>query len=281
MASKRSKGPSEDHLVPVSFVILGPPRTKKNSSRIVRAGRFNKILPSEAYLEWNEEAQFQLIPVRNRGTIQGPVNCAALIYREKLIGDAVGFYQAIADTLQDARVVHDDYLIVSWDGSRILKDANNPRVEITLTAADIALARLPAIPPKGAGREWLKCMAHEEDKQNIYIPPSMGKFAVFGPGMSGTTDDFGLAQTWLLNNPKAVLYYARAEPKAALFDEMLAALKELYSIHNELVEERDCICGSNDLGGHSQMCIRTSDSAHRAVGIMIRAEALTGKEPTE
>lgn len=137
LPSKRSKGPSEAQLIPVSFIILGPPRTKKNSSRIVRAGRFSKILPSKAYLEWSEEAWFQLMPVRNRGTIQRAVNCAALIYREKLIGDAVGFYQAIADTLQDARVVHDDYLIISWDGSRILKDANNPRVEITLTAADI------------------------------------------------------------------------------------------------------------------------------------------------
>lgn len=129
--SKRSKGPW-GALLPVSFTILGPPRTKKNSGWRTKHGH---QMPSHAYLQWTEHAQIQLIPVRNRGTIQDPVNCAALIYREKLIGDAVGFYQAIADTLEDARVVHDDYLIVSWDGSRILKDATNPRVEITLSAA--------------------------------------------------------------------------------------------------------------------------------------------------
>ena len=38
----------------------------------------------------------------------------------------------VADALEEAGVVLNDSLIASWDGSRLLKDAANPRVEITL-----------------------------------------------------------------------------------------------------------------------------------------------------
>jgi Holliday junction resolvase RusA-like endonuclease len=41
--------------------------------------------------------------------------------------------QALADTLEAAGVVPDDKYIAAWDGSRLLKDAADPRVEVTLT----------------------------------------------------------------------------------------------------------------------------------------------------
>ena len=66
-------------------------------------------------------------------TIDFAVNCRAWIYREALRGDAVGFYQAIGDALQHYSILDDDKRIVSWDGSRLLKDAERPRVEIVLT----------------------------------------------------------------------------------------------------------------------------------------------------
>ena len=62
-----------------------------------------------------------------------PVNCRALIYRDALRGDAVGFYQAVGDLLQLAGVVVNDKYLVSWDGSRLLKDSARPRVELELT----------------------------------------------------------------------------------------------------------------------------------------------------
>lgn len=119
-------------LLPVEFTIPWAPRTKKNHGWRTKSG---KQMPSHAFMEWNAKAQIRLIPIRQRGTIQTPVNCRALIYRDRLSGDAVGYYQALADALEDARVVHDDVLIVSWDGSRLLKDAKNPRVEVVLTEA--------------------------------------------------------------------------------------------------------------------------------------------------
>lgn len=118
-----------------SATISGTPRTKKTSQRIVRAGRFPKVLPSKAYIEWNNSAVMQLNPFVYRPSIDQPVNCRAVFYRDALCGDAVGFYQALADTLQNAGIVADDKWIVSWDGSRLLKDSVYPRVVVILEEA--------------------------------------------------------------------------------------------------------------------------------------------------
>ncbi len=131
------------------LVILGPPRTKKTSSRIIGSGpkcnacgkRTGRpfLLPSEENIAWTKEAVRQL-----RKQLAGvpaltiPVNCRALIFREANRGDAVGYYQAIADALQDGGAVENDRLIVSWDGTRTLKDDANPRVEILLAPVDDA-----------------------------------------------------------------------------------------------------------------------------------------------
>lgn len=122
--------------LPLTFVILGPPRTKKTHQRIVRCGKFSKILPSEAYIEWNGIAVPQLQLAMKAAPITCDVNCRALFLRQTNIGDATGFYQALADTLQDAGVILNDRFIVSWDGSRLDKDAANPRVIVTLEAAE-------------------------------------------------------------------------------------------------------------------------------------------------
>lgn len=126
---------------------LIPPRTKKNHPMIVKGLKHPILLPSPAYREWEEGASRAMLPVllgiREALPLTVPVNCAALIYRNAKIGDACGYYQAIGDFLQhnvatkrsgfDLRVVEDDKLLVSWDGSRLLKDAKRPRIELTLT----------------------------------------------------------------------------------------------------------------------------------------------------
>lgn len=124
----------------LTFTLPGAPRTKKTSNRLVTLGRTGrqKILPSAAFVDWQTEAGFHLAKykaARNssfKTIIKTPVNCKALFYRDKDVGDAVGFYQALADCLEEYRIVFNDSLIVSWDGSRMLKDALNPRVEVTL-----------------------------------------------------------------------------------------------------------------------------------------------------
>jgi Holliday junction resolvase RusA-like endonuclease len=118
--------------VTLSFTIPGAPRTKKTHSRIVQAGGRPRILPSKQYLQWDRDARVHLLMTWREPVIHAEVNCKALFYRDALTGDATGYYQALADTLEKAGVIHNDRLIVSWDGSRLMKDAVNPRVEVTI-----------------------------------------------------------------------------------------------------------------------------------------------------
>jgi hypothetical protein len=133
------------------------PRTKKTHQRIVQikakgGGRgFTKVLPSEAHEAWFKATlqECLVITAELRRQIELPIahdlNCAALFYRDANTGDAVGYYQALADILQEqivkdgkvrrkgAGIILDDRQIVQWDGSRLLKDAADPRIEVTLT----------------------------------------------------------------------------------------------------------------------------------------------------
>lgn len=121
-------------MLPITRVTIpGPPRTKKNHSRLVWRGKNPRILPSEAYEQW-EAVGLAKCRIEGPKQLNGPLNCRATIYRQTLTGDAVGYYQAIADFLQKAGVVIDDKWIVSWDGTRLDKDADQPRIELVLEA---------------------------------------------------------------------------------------------------------------------------------------------------
>ncbi len=120
----------------ITLVISGPPRTKKNSGSVIKRGGRKFHIASDAYREWDAAAQQQLAVFRASTDWKLPllcdVNCAALFFRHALVGDAVGFYQALADILQNGGIVKNDKQIVQWDGSRMLKDAANPRVIVRL-----------------------------------------------------------------------------------------------------------------------------------------------------
>jgi hypothetical protein len=120
------------------FVIPGAPRTKKTHNQLVVSHHGGqRLLPSQQFRAWNQEAQMWLAKVRSetRGLpLAQPVNCKALFFRDAFRGDACGYYQALADALEEARIVVNDCLIVSWDGSRLLKDHLSPRIEVRLSA---------------------------------------------------------------------------------------------------------------------------------------------------
>jgi len=116
------------------YVILGAPRTKKTSNRVVRlrgkkAGR-PLVLPSKAWATW---CRFAMIQPASGLDVVVPVNCAATFYRDANRGDLVGYMQGLADLLEKRGIIANDRLIVSWDGSRLAVDRDRPRVEITLT----------------------------------------------------------------------------------------------------------------------------------------------------
>jgi len=135
------------------FKISGRPITKKNSPRIVnigpmcrvcgKRGGFPKVLPSEAYRTWEEDAirQCMLIKPKLRAAgvelpIVHPVGIEALFYLAPTKAGAMrldcpdlsNLMEAVADMLQEAGILQDDRLIADWDGSRRL--LGEPRVEI-------------------------------------------------------------------------------------------------------------------------------------------------------
>lgn len=121
------------------LTISGAPRTKKNHGSVIQRGKRRFHIPSAAWSRWVAAADIfwngGRLGALSQPLIDESVNCRALFYRDADRGDAVGYYQGLADLLEKRGIVADDRQIVSWDGSRLLKDATNPRVELTLEVA--------------------------------------------------------------------------------------------------------------------------------------------------
>lgn len=127
----------------ISLTIPGAPRTKKTHNRIILVksrGRKARrvVMPSEVWEAWAERVLPLIAQQTRRSPIACPLpdrayNCAAIFYRDANRGDAVGYYQGLADVLEKAKVVSNDKWITQWDGSRLLIDRDNPRVELVIT----------------------------------------------------------------------------------------------------------------------------------------------------
>jgi hypothetical protein len=143
--------------VPVGIVVVGIPRTKKTHNKIgwigkacpaCKKGKFLKVFPSSEWTRWVRDAEVvghlpgQVgFPWPREGMTlpDQPYNVAAKFYRDRAVGDAMGFYQGLADLLAERGVISNDRWLVQWDGSRLLKDAAHPRVELVLTSAESVL----------------------------------------------------------------------------------------------------------------------------------------------
>lgn len=121
-------------MTPLRLTILGAPRTKKTSNRILRFGGRTKVVPSAQFLAWQRAAVPQLVargpgaPLPDR-----PYNLAAVVYRDARRGDLLGYLNGIADVLELAGVVRNDVVFEAFDGSRLALDRARPRVEVTIT----------------------------------------------------------------------------------------------------------------------------------------------------
>lgn len=129
----------------IRFTLPSAPRTKKTSNRIVRVGKFSKVLPSKSYCDYERGLRPILNAVCARladqgvtTPVTGPVEVRATFFRDALRGDLCGYMQALGDILQGG-VIADDEQIKSWDGTRLAKDATRPRVEVELTVIQEAL----------------------------------------------------------------------------------------------------------------------------------------------
>lgn len=126
------------------FTIPGDPRTKKNSSRILYKGARCPVCkkgtpfvkPSESY-ETYEAASLWQLRCRREKPIDQAVNVKCLYYMEtQRAVDLNNLLEATCDILVKAHVLADDNsrIVAGHDGSRVLYDKGNPRVEITITA---------------------------------------------------------------------------------------------------------------------------------------------------
>lgn len=119
----------------IRFTVSGPPRTKKNSARVV-GGR---VLPSKAWTEWCRDAVFHVdgkFMLRPPAWTGGPASIRAQFYldADRKV-DAVNLYQGLSDLLESRGCVDDDTVFKDWDGSRVYVDKKDPRVEVTITSA--------------------------------------------------------------------------------------------------------------------------------------------------
>lgn len=117
----------------MKLVILGTPRTKKNSARIVSVGRGYRLLPSEAYEQYEAAALWQIR--RPREPISSAVNVKCVYYmptRRRV--DLCNLLEATCDILVRAGVLADDNsnIVAGHDGSRVMVDKAHPRVEIEI-----------------------------------------------------------------------------------------------------------------------------------------------------
>ena len=120
------------------ITLYGPPRTKKNSQRIIQVAGHPRIVPSTDYKRYERDCLRQ-IRREHRKSIEEPVNVRCLYFmptRRRV--DLVNLEEATCDILVAAGVLADDNsgIVSSMDGSRVLYDKDMPRVEILITEAD-------------------------------------------------------------------------------------------------------------------------------------------------
>lgn len=119
----------------MTITIKGRPITKKNSQRIISVGGHPRIMPSAKYTGYARDAAWQILAPARRH-IDYPVNVKCVYYMpDRRRVDLVNLLEATCDILKDCGVITDDNstIVASHDGSRVLYDKENPRVEITIT----------------------------------------------------------------------------------------------------------------------------------------------------
>lgn len=121
----------------LSFTIPLRPITKKNNGRIVNKGSRRRVIPSEAYV--NYEANCGYFIKKLDKPIDCKINIKAIYYIPgKYKVDITNLHNALHDILVHYGVIKDDNckIVLGTDGSRVKVDKQNPRTEVTITTLD-------------------------------------------------------------------------------------------------------------------------------------------------
>lgn len=114
------------------ITLIGEPRTKKNSARILKSrsgGRF--VAPSKAYADYETDCLRQI--KRPHSPVSARVNVRCVYYMKTARRvDLANLIEATTDILVKAGVLADDNskIVAAHDGSRVEHDKKNPRAEI-------------------------------------------------------------------------------------------------------------------------------------------------------
>ena len=125
-----------------SIIINIAPVTKKNSQQIRVNHRTGKryVAPSDNFLIFQNKCLEYLYPLRSRANEwKYPINVKCLFYMEtRRRVDLTNLLEAIDDVLTHYDVIVDDDAqhVGGHDGSRVLYDKDNPRIEIYISPLD-------------------------------------------------------------------------------------------------------------------------------------------------
>lgn len=121
----------------LKLTLYGRPYTKKNSPRIITRP-YPRLLPSKAYVQYEKDCLRQ-ITVKYKQKLEGRYNLKCIYYMPtRHRADLVNLLEATCDILVNAGVIADDNykIIARHDGSEVLYDKENPRVEIEIREID-------------------------------------------------------------------------------------------------------------------------------------------------
>jgi len=126
-----------------SFIIDGQPISKKRNYRIIRLGNHYTLGLSKKYKAWEKDAtdQLWLQRMKYQASMTGlwqPISEAVKVsftfyMKDKKKYDLSNFIQGAEDALVKAKILKDDSLIASYDGSRKHQSCIAPRVVIKIS----------------------------------------------------------------------------------------------------------------------------------------------------
>lgn len=90
------------------------------------------MLPSKAYAEWEAEARKHMAFDLYEFPLDVPLKVEAHFFCRGRLPDLSGACESLGDAGEKYLWVN-DALIVSWDGSRVFHDKENPRTEVKVT----------------------------------------------------------------------------------------------------------------------------------------------------
>lgn len=128
-----------DKTLILEFIMPGRPATKKTSQRIVKRGKFIRLLPSVRYEQYEKLCKDTFENAwKNKGyePIAVGVSVKLTITLDSwVLGDSVGYMQSIGDILEKYGVIENDQLIhwTDLDSHMItLPDKINPQAKIQI-----------------------------------------------------------------------------------------------------------------------------------------------------